>query len=274
MRRLSLCAAGAACLALWLPASARADPAPDLVPHHATYKLTLSRSDGEKGPAAASGVITYDFTGSACEGYATTFRQVTEVQPAEGESRVSDMKSATFEDGTAQQFRFNTQTTYSSAPEDDLDGEAAKQSDGTVTVAMEKPASGKAMLKAALFPTEHLLRVLQAAREGHRVLTESVYDGSDTGKVIFDTLAVIGPPITTATSEKPALTEALQSVRRWPVTISYFDQGKADAQPNYVLSFELYENGISRDLKLDYGTFTLAGELVDLKLLPMPSCKH
>ena len=41
----------------------------------------------------------------------------------------------------------------------------------------------------------------------------------------------------------------------------------------YVMSFELYENGVSRALKLDYGSFTLAGELEDLKVQPAPPCK-
>ena len=265
--------AGTACL--WSSvATTRADSPPDLVPHHATYKLTLTSASGDKAPAAASGVITYEFTGSACDGYATVFRQMTELQPAEGESRVSDMRSATFEDGAAKQFRFNTQTTYSSAPQDDLDGKAAKQSDGSVSVALDKPETTSAMLKTALFPTEHLRKVIEAARAGQRLLTEPVYDGSDTGRIVFDTLAIIGPAITGIADEKAAQMDALRSVRRWPVSISYFDQGKSDAQPNYVLSFDLYENGISRALKLDYGTFKLAGELVDLKLLPAQPCQH
>ena len=271
-RRVRVLPAAALAVLLGL-APALADDPVGLVPHHATYKLTLTRSTGDKAPAAASGVITYDFTGSACDGYATTFRQMTELEPAEGESRVSDMRSATFEDGAAKQFRFNTQTTYSSAPQDDLDGNAAKQSDGSVAVALDKPETAKAMLKTALFPTEHLRKVIEAAKAGQHVLTEPVYDGSDTGRIVYDTLAVIGPPASSPPADKAGQTESLKDVRRWPVSISYFDQGKTDAQPNYVLSFELYENGISRALKLDYGTFTLAGELVDLKILPAPACQ-
>jgi hypothetical protein len=38
------------------------------------------------------------------------------------------------------------------------------------------------------------------------------------------------------------------------------------------LSFQLYENGISRALRLDYGDFVLAGEMTSLELLPTPPC--
>jgi hypothetical protein len=38
------------------------------------------------------------------------------------------------------------------------------------------------------------------------------------------------------------------------------------------LSFDLYENGISRALRLDYGDFVLAGEMSSLELLSQPEC--
>ena len=62
-------------------------------------------------------------------------------------------------------------------------------------------------------------------------------------------------------------------MKRWPVTISYFEEDKKDNTPNYVLSFDLYENGVSRALKLDYGDFVLAGEMKQLEFLPSKPCK-
>jgi hypothetical protein len=56
------------------------------------------------------------------------------------------------------------------------------------------------------------------------------------------------------------------------VTISYFDAAKKDSAPEYVLSFDLYENGVSGSLKLDYGAFSLAAELTQLELLPSAPC--
>jgi hypothetical protein len=50
------------------------------------------------------------------------------------------------------------------------------------------------------------------------------------------------------------------------VTISYFTQGDGDRTPVYTISFELYENGISRALKLDYGDFALKGDLQSLQV--------
>jgi hypothetical protein len=98
-----------------------------------------------------------------------------------------------------------------------------------------------------------------------------VYDGSDTGKKVFQTLTVIGKEATTPTPEAD-FADTLGKVRRWPVTVSYFDEKARDAPPEYILSFDLYENGVSGTLKLDYGAFALQAKLKRLDLLPIPAC--
>ena len=44
------------------------------------------------------------------------------------------------------------------------------------------------------------------------------------------------------------------------------------APPDYVLAFDLYENGVSGSLKLDYGSFALAAKLKKLDWLPESGC--
>jgi hypothetical protein len=61
-------------------------------------------------------------------------------------------------------------------------------------------------------------------------------------------------------------------MKRYPMTVSYFEPGVGERTPAYVLGFDLYENGVSRALKLDYGSFALRGELTSLELLKPASC--
>ena len=100
-----------------------------------------------------------------------------------------------------------------------------------------------------------------------------VFDGSDTGQKIYDTLAVIGRPLDVPAPDKGVQIEAMKNMPRWPVSVSYFDSKKQDGTPEYILSFDLYDNGVSGALKLDYGDFVLAGELTTLDLLPQKACK-
>ncbi len=48
---------------------------------------------------------------------------------------------------------------------------------------------------AAIFPNDHTLRLLAAARAGQRIVEVKVYDGSDGGEKIYDTTAIIGAEI-------------------------------------------------------------------------------
>ena len=67
--------------------------------------------------------------------------------------------------------------------------------------------------------------------------------------------------------------EGMKNMRRWPVVASYFDKSKPDGEPLYTLSFEMWENGISSNLKLDYGDFILAGKVSQFELLKASPCE-
>ncbi len=70
--------------------------------------------------------------------------------------------------------------------------------------------------------------------------------------------------------EATARGAGLANIRSWPVTISYFtdETPYGEQKPSYELSFIIYENGITRRMKLDYGDFALRGKLVQLDLSP------
>lgn len=252
--------------------AAHADAIMPLAAHRAAYTISLAKAAGSQAPVSASGLIAYEFHGSSCEGYAANFRQVTELQRGEGSPISSDTKAVTFEDGEAKTLRFRIDTTLSENVQTPIDGSATRSDAGEISVNLSQPKQETLDLgKDVLFPTQHIARIIDLAKSGGSVLEARVFDGSDTGEKIFDTLTVVGKEATTpsADAEKAA---SLKGVRRWPVTISYFDSAKKDAAPEYVLSFDLYENGVSGSLTLDYGTFSLAAQLTQLELLPSAPC--
>ena len=253
----------------------------NLVPHRAVYDLKLSKSHGNRGIQAVRGRILYDFSGNACDGYDLQFRQVSELDSGEGKAALSDLRSTTWEDGSARKFRFNSENMLNDKKTDTVNGHAERNA-GTVAVNLSKPKSKRFIIPVgAVFPTEHMRRIVIAAREGKTILEFPVYDGSETGEKVYNTLTVIGRPI--APGDKPPHDAAvkfpeLAKLARWPVTIGYFDRQdeKADRAgeqtPVYSISFELYENGISRALILDYTDFTITGEMTSLEMKKEKAC--
>src|SRR5215470_9907023 len=70
------------------------------LPHQAVYELGLVKSRGSTTINSARGRILYNFTGSACEGYTSDFRQVSELDAGEGKVTLSDLRSTSWEDAT------------------------------------------------------------------------------------------------------------------------------------------------------------------------------
>jgi hypothetical protein len=244
-------------------------------PHRALYDLELVKSSGTSAPSSARGRIAYDFSGSACEGYVTTFRQVTELFPNEGDVRTSDMRSTAWEDGAGKQFRFKVETLVNGRTAETIDGVARKSDDGeAMSLDLRSPKPAKRDIAAApLFPTEQARKLVIAAREGKRTYEAKVFDGSDTGEKVYDTLTVIGARATSAPVDPALRDHALRNVARWPVVVSYFEDGKPDGDPAYVIGFDLYENGVSGNLRLDYGDFVLAGKMSKYEESPIKGCK-
>ena len=91
-------------------------------------------------------------------------------------------------------------------------------------------------------------------------------------------MAEIATPLSEAWEEAEHLGKrpALAAVARWPVTVSYFDKSKktksGEETPVYAINFELYENGISRALSLDYNEFVVTGKLTSLEIKAPKPC--
>jgi hypothetical protein len=279
---LSAFAIGLAAAAAHSPAAA-APPVGNvfLAPHRAIYDLKLLRSHGGRGLDAVRGRILYDFSGNACEGYVLQFRQVSELNSMEGKSTLSDLRSTTWEDGAAKTFRFNSENLLNDQQAGTVDGHAERQAKA-ITVDLSKPrAKNFTEPVNAVFPTEHMRRIIEAARLGKTILEFPVYDGSETGEKLYNTLSVIGaaiPPGSKPPDDAAAQVPALAKLTRWPVTISYFEHESAKKEqageqtPVYAITFELYENGISRALLLDYSDFTISGKMTSLDLKKAKPC--
>lgn len=254
---------------------AGAAAAPPLAPHRAVYDLSLMKGGTGRGPVAASGRIVYDFSGSSCEGYTVAFRQFTEMTPADGEPSISDMRSTTFESPDRKTMRFRVEHMEEGRVTKRVDGSAIRSGDGALSLQLRQPAPMQADIDHdVVFPTDMTLRTLDAARAGQTILPLKVFDGSDTGDKIYHTMSIIGRPSTAPLVDASKDVPSMKDMRRWSVRVSYFDIDKLDAPPVYILSFQMWDNGISSDLVIDYGDFQLKGSMSKLEMLPVNACRN
>ena len=256
-----------------LGATAAEAGAGTLVPHRAVYDLALDSASDRSSITGIAGRMVYEFAGSPCDGYTVTFRFVTRIDTEEA-SRLTDQQTTTYEDGEGRHFSFVTRSFVDEELNAELKGSARVEDDGTV-VSLEKPETQHVTLEATQFPTRHLRELLANARKGETFYESTLFDGSEEADKVMTTTVVIGKP-GKASARDPELKAlgTLAGASFWPVDMAYFDLGEEGADgeemPAYRISFKLYDNGMTRDLVMDYGDFSMTGTLVDLATFEMP----
>ncbi|HEX2257831.1 MAG TPA: cell envelope integrity EipB family protein [Afifellaceae bacterium] len=243
------------------------------VPHRAVYEIGLAESQERSGVTNASGRMVFEVAGSACEGYTMTQRMVVRLGDTEGDDRLLDFRVSTFESGDGALYRFSSRTYINDRVVEEVTGLAERTGRG-IQVKLQNPDEKTLRLaEQALFPSQHLHAILAAARAERHFVSAEIYEGAGKGESADTATAVIGGP------EKAAGSEPVTGGKtRWPVSIAYFDNepdgGEASGEqtPTYQMSFLLYENGVTRDLLMDYGDYALSGKLESIDALEPSPC--
>jgi hypothetical protein len=252
-----------------------------MTPHRAVYDLSMARADRSSGVTAVSGRMAFELQGSSCSGWSVSFRIANRFTQAEGDNKVIDSRSTSWESGDGLEMQFSQKEFVDNALQSESRIEAKKASlaaapSGTITGGDGKDFT---LPEGTVFPMVHQFRLLDAAQAGRSRDVTTVFDGSD-GDKVFRAISFIGKrhaPGSVADDAANAKAAGLKSLASWPVTVSYYPAGAGTAtdsadKPDYQVSFTMYENGVSTGLAMDYGDFALKGTLAELDFLPVEKC--
>lgn len=264
---------------------AAADPASvtglaPFAPHRAVYELSMGDSTAGSGVTGVTGRMVYELKGSTCDGYTQNMRFVTVMTNQEGTDTLSDLRNSSWEEADAKKLTFSSTQYQNDQLADSSQGDAARSKGATPVVGVDlvKPAKKRVSLPTDIyFPMQHASTLVQAAKSGVKMFAANLYDGSEQGEKYYLTNTVIGKKYDTGSKAFSASfkgADQLANVQSWPMTISYFEAGKEkqDQTPAYELSFRYFENGVTSDLKIDYGEFSIKGELKELTFLDPGKC--
>ncbi len=248
-----------------------------LVAHRAVYEMSLDDARQATGITGIDGRMVFEFSGSECDGYTLNMRMVTQMTDSQGQNNLTDLRSSTWEDGNGQKFRFQSSQYLNDKLGDVTMGRAVREPpDAKVKVSLSQPSRAELDLSGQiLFPTQHSLALIEAAEAGKPLLQAKIYDGSEKGQKVYETTAFIGKPIAAGADaglEAVAKEKGLGELVSWPVSIGYFEPKGGDLTPSYQIDFRLYANGVSRDLLIDYGDFSIHGTLSSLEYLKSEAC--
>lgn len=249
-----------------------------MAPHRAIYEMTLANSKGGSSVTQVSGRMVYELTGSACEGYTQNMRFVTRMESQNGNSTLTDLRSSSWEEAKGQRFRFNSTQFRDEKATEVTAGDAARTPSADIKVELTKPAKRDLSVpRGAYFPVQHSIALIEAAKGGRTNFRADLYDGSEKGEKVYDTVTAIGKQTRSQPARKLAgkNVERMDNIVAWPVSIAYYEtkSDKKDALPVYELSFLFLENGVSRNLLIDYGDFAIQGDLKEIDFLEPSKCE-
>lgn len=250
-----------------LPSSVSAAGMPELAVYRGVYDLQLENALEKSGITGLTGRMVYEFNGSKCEGYTTQFRLMTRVDTRNAPLRVTDQQVTSFESADGRDFHFASKNYIGQELTKEVVG-IASRTGNAVKVRLTKPEEALYELKSAEFPIAHTVQVIRNALAGKRFSQLRLYDSSEDANELVETVVVIGKKKRPGPDRETALMGAYGNEAVWPVTVSYFNgNDNRESLPAYRTSFLLYRNGITRDLLMDYGDFSIRGKLVRLDIL-------
>ncbi len=248
----------------------------NLAPHRAVYDLSLVQTNNNKKIESANGRVALEFSGNACQGFNFLSRQITNMSDGEGGNKQVDVQVQNWESPTGNDLKFKSITREGNMTVLQSEGRARRDKSGELSISLHRPQLLKLDTDGkALFPTAYMHKLIEAGVNGDNFFSVKTYDGSDEGTKFFDTAAIIGKEIPAGSdlrTDEIMHKIGIKNMRRWPVQVSYYEDGKGENLPVYKLSYDLFENGISTSLVYDFGNVVLKGQLTHIDLLPQKAC--
>lgn len=248
---------------------AAADPALDagFKPHRAAYDIRLSAKKSSAKVANISGTMLYEWKPS-CDAWVTNHKfdmmyEYVEVPTARVVSTFS-----TYESFDGKSFNYTSQKKQGDFVIQELRGNVERDDAAAESVAVyNMPAELTISLPAqTLFPVAHSLDVMKRIKAGERFFATTTFDGSDEdGPVEINTIVLKEDVYTPLAEPKEALDESLLKGKGWKIRAAFFPLAVNDEIADYEMSLVFHENGVMRDLEIDYGDFSVTQTLVALE---------
>jgi hypothetical protein len=260
--------AGAA-LAVWTTMAVAAPV--DLLSHRAAYRLSLADAGATSGLTGVQGGLVMEWR-AGCDGWISNQRLGFVADTTEGSGFSYDVRFTSWESLDDTQLRFNVRSFDDGSMTDEFRGEASLKNPGADGEVHYSEPEGETIRlpEGTVFPTGHVRKLIEAAERGQLVVDSEVFDGSGPD-ALTRVSAVIGQArmveVAASAGGAPATSE-----KRWPVSLAYHSLTTQSETPDFEISFAMNDGGVLYDLMLNYGDFTLKGDLEKLETFPAPSC--
>lgn len=242
----------------------------DLVSHKAIYDIRMKSAQTGSQVLDVRGKMLFTFKKS-CDGWISNHKfsldyEYTGTPPLEVES-----KFTSFEGFGGKLLNFSSSRLTNGEPDQQLRGLATlADAKNVAQFTMPEDLSFK-LSNGTLFPAAHTMKLIDAAQKGQKIVNAEVFDGSD-DKGPVEINAVIGKK--TLPQPDTKLDKALVGGAGWSMRLAVFPKESDDNQAisDYEMTMNLLENGVIKDMTVDYHNFSVTQKLVAIEPLKEDKC--
>ena len=244
-----------------------------IAPHRALYDMTLTSVKNGSTITDVSGTMAFEWA-DVCDGWAIQQNLQLHFIHAEGDDSSVTSNEVTWESKDGKRYNFNIRRTSDGKETENYRGKA--DSAGNAPKALYTTPEGKAidLTNSTEFPTSHTRMIIANAKAGKNFFTRRVFDGTDDAGQndvsVFITPATAHP--VAASADAALASNPLLATTEWPVHMAFFKLDDATGVPDYEMDLSLLANGVVRSMKIDYGDFSVTGNLKAIEPLPSPHC--
>lgn len=242
-----------------------------LASHKAIYDIRLVSSKSGSQVLDVRGKMLYMIKKS-CDGYISDHKFNLNYEYSGSPPVQVETKFTSFEGLDGKVLNFSSNRLSNGEADQELRGKAHVSSGDAKNAAVYSiPDDLSFDLDATtLFPAAHTSHLIDAAMQGKKLFKATVFDGSD-DKGPVDINAVIGKKI--GVDDKSKLDKTLTGVSGWSMRLAVFPkQGDDQDISDYEMTMELLENGVVKNMRVDYHDFSVSQKLVAIEPVKAEEC--
>lgn len=232
-----------------------------LTSQKATYSLDLSKVRGHS-VTGATGRLQFDVL-ETCNAYTVSQKMTLLIRNQDGSLSRTVSNYDTWESKNGHRLSFVLRQTEDGKTKIEDQGSATTGPDGGEVHYIVPKGKVVKLPPGTLFPMAHTKLILTAAAAGKHFIDPPLFDGTSTHGAEHTFVAIFGQR--KPTRSKFASLTVLPSTL---VDIGFFRRTNDDSEPDFRTQMRYYTNGVSRDVRLDFGNFVLHGDLTGLTVPP------
>ena len=244
-----------------------------LAPHKALYKIEMTSKRSSSQILNIYGKMYFSLT-PGCDAWSTDHRFNLYYEYADSAPMQITSDFTTYEPLDGQTFDFNSRRKRDGEVYQELRGTAVRDDKGRGSVTYSMPEGLTFDIPdGGLFPMAHTVAMMNNIRDGQKIFSATVFDGSDEEGLI-EINTIVGKAVNVMAVMKPGPeidTTLINSPAR-KVRMAFFPLADDGAAADYEMDVILHDNGMISDMSVDYGEFSVSQKLVALEKIALPAC--